>query len=115
MEKPQSPDIQAQLNQARENLQRLGNAVSELVNLSPDVFGDEAIKARLQEFQQVYEEATQRLANPTFRIATIGTTSSGKSTIVNALMGGRIAPMEAGEMSDGIFTLKHSNVYALPS
>ncbi|WP_324281648.1 dynamin family protein [Cyanobacterium aponinum UTEX 3221] len=95
MEKPQSPDIQAQLNQARENLQRLGNSVSELVNLSPDVFNDEAIKTRLQEFQQAYEEATQRLANPTFRIiATIGTTSSGKSTIVNALMGRRIAPME---------------------
>ncbi|WP_241537640.1 hypothetical protein [Cyanobacterium aponinum] len=82
MQKTQSPDIQAQLNQARENLQRLGNAVSELVNFSPDVFGDEAIKARLQDFQQAYKEATQRLANPSFRIATIGTTSSGKSTIV---------------------------------
>lgn len=109
MEKPQSPDIQAQLNQARENLQRLGNAVSELVNLSPDVFNDEAIKTRLQEFQQAYEEASQRLANPYFRIATIGTTSSGKSTIVNALMGRRIAPMEAGEMSGGVLTLKHSD------
>lgn len=108
MEKPQSPDIQAQLNQARENLQRLGNAVSELVNLSPDVFNDEAIKTRLQDFQQAYEEASQRLANPSFRIATIGTTSSGKSTIVNALMGRRIAPMEAGEMSGGVLTLKHS-------
>ena len=108
MKKPQSPDIQAQLNQARENLQRLGNAVSELVNLSPDVFSDEAIKTRLQDFQQAYEEATQRLANPSFRIATIGTTSSGKSTIVNALMGRRIAPMEAGEMSGGVLTLKHS-------
>lgn len=109
MEKPQSPDIQAQLNQARENLQKLGNAVSELVNLSPDVFSDEAIKTRLQDFQQAYEEATQRLANPTFRIATIGTTSSGKSTIVNALMGRRIAPMEAGEMSGGVLTLTHSH------
>lgn len=101
-------DIQAQLNQARENLANLGNAVSELVNLSPDVFADEAIKSRLQDFQQAYEEATQRLANPSFRIATIGTTSSGKSTIVNALMGRRIAPIEAGEMSGGVLTLKHS-------
>ncbi|AFZ46032.1 hypothetical protein Cyast_0048 [Cyanobacterium stanieri PCC 7202] len=109
MEKPQSPDIQAQLNHARENLQKLGNAVSELVNLSPDVFSDEAIKTRLDDFQQAYEEATQRLANPSFRIATIGTTSSGKSTIVNALMGRRIAPMEAGEMSGGVLTLKHSD------
>lgn len=109
MKKPQSPDIQAQLNQARENLQKLGNAVRELVNLYPDVFSDEAIKTRLQDFQQAYEEATQRLANPTFRIATIGTTSSGKSTIVNALMGRRIAPIEAGEMSGGVLTLIHSH------
>jgi hypothetical protein len=108
MEKQQSPDIQAQLNQARENLANLGNAVSELVNLSPDVFADEAIKTRLNDFQEAYEEATQRLANPSFRIATIGTTSSGKSTIVNALMGRRIAPIEAGEMSGGVLTLKHS-------
>ena len=40
-----------------------------------------------------------------FRIATIGTTSSGKSTIVNALIGRRIAPIEAGEMSGGVLTL----------
>jgi hypothetical protein len=38
----------------------------------------------------------------------IGTTSSGKSTIVNALIGRRIAPIEAGEMSGGVLRIKHS-------
>jgi hypothetical protein len=37
----------------------------------------------------------------------IGTTSSGKSTIVNALIGRRIAPIEAGEMSGGVLRIKH--------
>lgn len=39
----------------------------------------------------------------------IGTTSSGKSTIVNALIGRKVAPMEAGEMSGGVLTLRHSD------
>nr|WP_277882630.1 dynamin family protein [Microcoleus sp. FACHB-68] len=38
----------------------------------------------------------------------MGTTSSGKSTIVNALIGRKIAPIEAGEMSGGVLTIKHS-------
>ncbi|MFM6399993.1 dynamin family protein, partial [Planktothrix sp.] len=53
-------------------------------------------------------EAVQRLKNPSFRIATLGTTSSGKSTIVNALIGRKIAPIEAGEMSGGVLTIQHS-------
>ncbi|MGI0483736.1 dynamin family protein, partial [Geminocystis sp. CENA526] len=103
------PDIQAQLTQARENLQRLGNAVSELVNLSSDVFEDKGIKKSLEDLRKAYDEALQRLLNPTLSIATIGTTSSGKSTAVNALMGRSIAPIEADEMSGGVLTLRHSD------
>ena len=102
-------DIHSQLENTRYTLRALGNAVSDLVNSSPDVFGDPAIKSRLGDFLKAYQEATQRLANPTLSIATIGTTSSGKSTVVNSLMGRRIAPIEAGEMSGGVLTLKHSD------
>ena len=97
--------IESKLNNTRNLLQELGNSVSSLVNLSPDIFGDPSIKSSLEEFLTVYLEAVQRLENPSFRIATIGTTSSGKSTIVNALIGRRIAPIEAGEMSGGVLTL----------
>lgn len=101
-------NIDSKLNSTRNLLQELGNSVSNLVNSSPDILEDPGIESCLQEFLTVYQEAVQRLENPSFRIATIGTTSSGKSTIVNALIGRKIAPIEAGEMSGGVLTLKHS-------
>jgi GTPase SAR1 family protein len=101
-------NIESKLNNTRKLLQELGNSVSSLVNSSPDVFADSGIQSCLQDFLTVYQEAVQRLENPSFRIATLGTTSSGKSTIVNALIGRKIAPIEAGEMSGGVLTIKHS-------
>lgn len=101
-------NIVSKLNNTRNLLKELGNSVSHLVNSSPEIFDDPSIKSCLEGFLTVYQEAVQRLENPSFRIATIGTTSSGKSTIVNALIGRKIAPIEAGEMSGGVLTLKHS-------
>ncbi len=101
-------NIESKLNNTRNLLQELGNSVSNLVNSSPDVFNDPGIQSSLQDFLSVYQEAVQRLKNPSFRIATLGTTSSGKSTIVNALIGRKIAPIEAGEMSGGVLTIQHS-------
>ncbi len=101
-------NIDAKLNNTRNLLRELGNSVSSLVNSSPDIFEDPGIKSCLKDFLSVYQDAVQRLENPSFRIATIGTTSSGKSTIVNALIGRKIAPIEAGEMSAGVLTLKNS-------
>jgi GTPase Era involved in 16S rRNA processing len=101
-------NVKSELNTARTLLNELGNALLELVNSAPEIFEDPALKSRLHDFYEAHQEATQRLAHPSLSIATIGTTSSGKSTIVNALMGRRIAPIEAGEMSGGILTLKHS-------
>ena len=101
-------NIESKLNNTRNLLQELGNSVSNLVNSSPDVFADPGIQSCLQDFLKVYQEAVQRLENPSFRIATLGTTSSGKSTIVNALIGRKIAPIEAGEMTGGVLTIQHS-------
>jgi GTPase SAR1 family protein len=101
-------DIDTKLNNTRSLLTELGNSVATLVNSSPDVFEDPSIKSSLSSFFAAYQEALQRLEKPSFRIATIGTTSSGKSTIVNALIGRRIAPIAAEEMSGGVLTIKHS-------
>ncbi len=106
-------DIQSKLNISRKLLKELGITLSDLVNTAPNIFEDSALKSRLNNFHTAYNEATQRLENPSLSIATFGTTSSGKSTIVNALMGRRIAPIEAGEMSGGILKLKHSNDHKL--
>ncbi|MGA1285792.1 MAG: hypothetical protein ACO34J_17290, partial [Prochlorothrix sp.] len=72
-------DSTTQLHTAQSLLHNLGNALSNLVNASPDVFSDEQIQRCLQDFQEAYQEASQRLAHPSLVIATLGTTSSGKS------------------------------------
>lgn len=79
-------NIEPKLNNTRNLLQQLGNSVSSLVNSSLDAFNDSGIQSCLQEFSTVYKEAVQRLENPSFRIATLGTTSSGKSTIVTFVL-----------------------------
>ncbi|MCJ2543697.1 dynamin family protein [Thermostichus vulcanus] len=96
------------LQTSRELLFQLGNAVKGIPNEYQDTIGDPLILEKLEKFRVDYEEAVARLENPSFRIATIGTTSSGKSTIVNALIGRQIAPIEAQEMSAGILRVKHS-------
>jgi hypothetical protein len=100
-------DFSTKLANTLSDLKALGNAVSNLINVSPDILENPEINSRLNEFKQAHQEAEQRLKKPTFSIATIGTTSSGKSTIVNALIGRRIAPIEVGEMSGGVLTIKH--------
>ncbi|MBW4499262.1 MAG: dynamin family protein [Scytonema hyalinum WJT4-NPBG1] len=70
---------------------------------------NKSIKEIYIDFDKTYKEAVERLKKPSLSIAMIGTTSSGKSTIVNALIGRKIAPIEAQETSAGILTLKHSN------
>ena len=102
-------DVQTILYDSRNYLSKLGAAIEELVTIYPDIFQDSGMKERLEAFFQAHREAAHRLENPNLLIATIGTTSSGKSTIVNALIGCKVAPIEAGEMSGGVLTLQHSN------
>ena len=97
------------LNTTRELLTQLGSQVVSIANEYSDVFSDPTINEQLNRFRLAYEDAIANLDSPTFRIATIGTTSSGKSTIINALIGRKVAPMEADEMSAGILTLSSSN------
>lgn len=97
------------LRTTRELLSQLGAEVVGIANEYSDVFSDPTINEQLNRFRLAYEEAIANLDSPTFRIATIGTTSSGKSTIINALIGRKVAPMEADEMSAGILTLLSSN------
>ncbi|MGL4621758.1 MAG: dynamin family protein [Chroococcidiopsis sp.] len=102
-------DVETILCNTQSQLKKLGEAIENLVATYPDVFDAAGIREKLDDFRQSHREAVDRLKTPNFSIATIGTTSSGKSTIVNALIGRKVAPIEAGEMSGGILTLQHSN------
>lgn len=102
-------DTEIILPNARNQLNELGEAVENLATTYPDVFDDTSIGSRLKSFRICHREAVDRLQAPSLSIAMIGTTSSGKSTIVNALIGRKIAPIEAGEMSGGVLTLRHAH------
>ncbi len=56
---------------------------------------------------KAYEKLVRKLESPTVSIATTGTTSSGKSTVVNMLCGHEIMPVSTGEMSAGVVTIYH--------
>lgn len=62
-----------------------------------------------QHFSQAVDQILTALKTPTLTLATTGTTSSGKSTLVNLLCGADIMPRMAGEMSAGIVTIKHAS------
>ncbi|PNW62159.1 UNVERIFIED_CONTAM: hypothetical protein BEN50_04455, partial [Euhalothece sp. KZN 001] len=106
-------NVTERLNAVRELLHQLGEGVLELANTHPDVFDDPQLKKEVKDFQDAYQEAKTRLETPKLSIATLGTTSSGKSTIVNALIGRRIAPIERSEMSGGILKLGDSDTVQL--
>ena len=106
-------EINGKFERVRDRLKQLGNGVADLAQNHADILDSDDLQNALSEFRQAYEESVARLTNPNFTIATIGTTSSGKSTIVNALIGRKIAPIEAGEMSGGILTIRHSKDFKL--
>jgi len=102
-------NVEDLLNNVRTLLDELGNRVTELANAHPDIFDDVALKSSVEGFREAYREAAERLEHPTLSIATLGTTSSGKSTIVNALIGRRVAPIERSEMSGGVLKFRASD------
>ncbi len=67
----------------------------------------DAAKALDKANSKAYEKLVKKLESPTVSIATTGTTSGGKSTVVNLLCGHEIMPVSAGEMSAGVVTIYH--------
>lgn len=61
-------NIDNKLENTRTILSELGNAVSNLVNSSPEVFEDKTIKNNLNDFRTAHAEATQRPPHSTLFI-----------------------------------------------
>ncbi|SJM94127.1 conserved hypothetical protein [Crenothrix polyspora] len=60
-------------------------------------------------FNAALDRLHSDLQSPTLILATTGTTSSGKSTIVNLLCGADLMPRMSGEMSAGVVYIHHSS------
>ena len=88
------------------------NFYTEITEHLPDTYQPE-----MQELSSKLEEALSKvvdgLRNPTLTLATTGTTSSGKSTLVNLLCGAEIVPVAVSEMSAGAVTIEYSKQKSL--
>ncbi|MDB9535673.1 dynamin family protein [Dolichospermum planctonicum CS-1226] len=77
----------------------------------------ESYQPEIQELTDNLEKALNQLVyelqNPTLTLATTGTTSSGKSTLVNLLCGAEIVPVAVSEMSAGAVTIEYNTEKSL--
>lgn len=69
----------------------------------------------LGEIADRFDQVCEALRQPKIALATVGTTSAGKSTLLNALLGCKLAPMDADEMSAGLLRIEHGERWALTS
>jgi hypothetical protein len=66
-----------------------------------------------QQFAAAFEKLMDSLWHPTLTFATTGTTSSGKSALVNMLCGATVMPVSHDEMSAGVVCIEHGEARKL--
>lgn len=90
------------VSELRENVESFYGAYSQQIKF------DKGLDSCFNDFFKESNETLSRLRNPMITIATVGTTTSGKSTILNGFIGRNIAPCNIDEMSAGILTFTPS-------
>lgn len=102
-------DNQQQLDNAIICVNEIDTLATELFEMNKNAFeGNKELSKGFSNFFQVLNETKEKLASPVLSVAMVGTTSAGKSTIVNALSGRNVAPMEKKETSAGVLKLLYS-------
>lgn len=98
------------------NAQQLGkswdNFSTEIFKHLPDTYRTD-IRELSSKLDEALKNLIDELRNPTLTLATTGTTSSGKSTLVNLLCGAEIVPVAVSEMSAGAVTIEYSQEKSL--
>ncbi|NCQ69834.1 MAG: GTPase [Microcystis aeruginosa W13-15] len=84
-----------------------GDFKTEIIQHLPESYHGE-IHELSSNLEKALEVLINELRHPTLILATTGTTSSGKSTLVNLLCGADIVPMAQREMSAGTVTIEYS-------
>src|SRR5687767_7810299 len=72
-----------------QTLERISDSRDRLLDASPD---DEAIDDAAEEIEKRLDDLEQRTTDLSTTIALLGDTNAGKSTLINALMGGSVLP-----------------------
>ena len=84
-----------------------GDFKTEIIQHLPESYHGEIYELS-SNLEKALEVLINELRHPTLILATTGTTSSGKSTLVNFLCGADIVPMAQREMSAGTVTIEYS-------
>lgn len=96
-----------QLTYVRNCINEIQDKLNKALNSKCLILNDE-LNELLIHYLSIIARVIDLIKSPVISIATVGTTSSGKSTLVNAIIGRQIAPMNAEEMSVGILSFMHA-------
>jgi GTPase SAR1 family protein len=101
---PINPDVS--LDVMRSLVRQVADRHEDLVQEFPQVLEIDHLSALHYQLLSGCDKTLADLQNPVLSIAMMGTTSSGKSTLFNGLIGRRIAPVESAEMSAGVLQIR---------
>lgn len=99
--------FQAVENQARHLAGSWENFKTSMIRHLPESYHSE-IDELSNNLKTALEKLLDELRHPTLILATTGTTSSGKSTLVNFICGADIIPTAVSEMSAGVVTIEYN-------
>jgi GTPase SAR1 family protein len=109
--------IDREVKQIRRGWQTHRRKIAKQLSPSERLGKAHASRTILTELDDIFFNATAKLLvdlqSPTLTIVTTGTTSSGKSTLVNLLCGAEIIPVAVQEMSAGVVTIEYSQNTAI--
>lgn len=87
----------------------LNKTIYDLYSNYREIFNSNSILNTLKNLDLLHKETDKYLLSPDYSISVIGTTSSGKSTFINSLLGLRLSPMNSDELSVGSLTFSYIN------
>ncbi|MBQ5479293.1 MAG: dynamin family protein [Acetobacter sp.] len=91
------------------DIQSLTSAVQKILSASLSEEQRHTLHIELGELSEAFALLQKQADHPELVLATTGTTSSGKSTLANFLIGEPVLPAAVQEMSAGLVRVKHSH------